>query len=246
MPTAKTNLVPVLLALLACSLAGCGGEEGAAAATTGRPGRSEMATPVTIAKAVQRDVPVQAEVIGSVEASSAVVLKQQISGQIVQAFFREGDFVKQGQVMLTIDPRAVEAQLSQLQAQNLRDKAALGQAQANLARDRAQEENARGQLERASELSNGGIISKEQYDQYLTTVAMYAATTQADLAAIENSKAQIEASQAAVENQKVQLGYTRIFAPISGRTGTLTVKPGDAAAWRFTKTRWIRARARST
>ena len=220
-------LVPCLIG--AGLLTGCKGDSAAASTKGpgGRGGRGDFATPVTVGHAVQRNVPIQAEVIGSVEASAMVSLKPQISGQILQAYFQEGDFVKAGQLLVSIDPRALEAQLNQLQAQIAKDKAALGQAEATLARDRAQEANAKTQLERATELSKQGIISKEQYDQYATTVATFAATINADLAAIENSKAQIAASQAAVENQKVQLGYTKLYAPITGRTGSIMVKPGN-------------------
>lgn len=225
---ARTNRLGLCFLLVAfILLAGCGSEKTTAASTKGPGGRGDFAIPVTVARATQRDVPIQAEVIGSVEAASTVVLKPQISGQIMKAYFHEGDFVKQGQLLLDIDPRALDAQLNQLQAQILKDEAALGQAEANLARDRAQEENAKTQLSRAVELNKGGIISKEQYDQYTTTVASFAATIKADLAAIENAKAQITASKAAVENQKVQLSYTKLYAPISGRTGTLTIKPGN-------------------
>jgi len=97
---------------------------------------------VMVAKAVTRDVPIQAEVIGNVEASSAVTLRPQISGQITQAFFTEGEFVNKGKLLLTIDKRALEAQMKQLEAQISKDEAALNQAIANLARDKAQEGNA--------------------------------------------------------------------------------------------------------
>ncbi len=217
----------LLLISAAGLLAGCQGDKTTAASAKGPGGRGEMAVPVTVAKAVQRDVPIQVEVIGSVEASEAVSLKPQISGQVMQAFFREGDFVKKGQLLITIDPRSLEAQLNQLQAQILRDRAGLAQAQANLERDKAQAANANTQLDRAKQLQAGGIISKEQYDQYSTTAASSAATINADLAAIENAKATIAASTAAAENQKVALGYTKMYAPISGRTGSLTIKPGN-------------------
>ena len=214
------------LALSSAFLTGCNAERTAAAAPT-KGGRGDVATPVLVAKATQRDVPIQAEVIGAVEASSAVSLRPQISGQILEARFKEGDFVKAGQLLITIDPRAIEAQLNQLEAENLKDKAALLQAQAALTRDRAQQANAKGQLDRAALLWKEGVISKEQYDQYVATDASWAATINADLAAIENAKAQIVASRATIDNQKVQLSFTKILAPISGRTGTLTVKPGN-------------------
>jgi multidrug efflux system membrane fusion protein len=206
-------------------LTGCKGDQKGAA--KGKGGRGDMPTPVTVGHATQRDVPIQAEVIGSVEASAAVSLKPQISGQVLEAKFREGDFVKQGQLLAMIDPRAFEAQLNQLEAQIQKDQAALAQSEAALARDRAQEANAKGQLDRAVVLYKQGVVSKEQYEQYVANEGTYTATITADLAAIENAKAQIAASKAAVENQKVQLGYTKIFAPITGRTGSMTVKPGN-------------------
>lgn len=216
----------ILCLLLAAILSGCGGAKPAAADTKGGR-RGDAAISVTIAKSVQRDVPIQAEVIGAAEASSTVTVKPQVSAQLLRAHFQEGDFVKAGQLLFDIDPRALEAQRNQLLAQVQRDEAGLAQAQASLARDRAQEQNVKVQSQRASQLAEQGIISREQLDQATTLVATYAATTNADLAAIENSKAQIAASRAAVENLKVQLGYTKIYAPISGRTGSLLVKPGN-------------------
>ena len=211
---------------LAALLPGCSGEKPAAADSKGGR-RGDAAIPVTIAKSTQRDVPIQAEVIGAAEASASVTVKPQVSAQLLRAYFQEGDFVKAGQLLFDIDPRALEAQRNQLLAQVQRDEAGLAQAHAGLARDRAQEENAKVMSERSKKLAEQGIISKEQLDQATTVVATYAATTNADLAAIENSKAQIAASKAAVENLKVQLGYTKIYAPISGRTGSLLVKPGN-------------------
>jgi multidrug efflux system membrane fusion protein len=225
----KNQSVVALCAILAMAAAGCSTEKTNAAATKGGRGggRGDAAVPVTIAKAVQKDIPVQAEVIGTVEAFATVAVKPQMSGQLLEAHFREGDFVNRGQLLLTIDARALEAQVKQTEATIMRDQAQLAQAQANLARDRAQEANARSQLQRADQLSKNGIISKEQYDQSSTAVATLQATINADLAAIENAKAQIAATRAALENLKVQLGYTKVYAPIGGRTGSLLVKPGN-------------------
>ncbi len=193
----------------------------------GRGRGSDGPVSVLVGKATSRDVPIQAEVIGNVEASSTVMLRPQISGQLTEAHFEEGQFVKKGQLLLTVDRSVLDAQLKQLESQIRRDEAGVGQAMANLARDRAQEANARAQLDRANKLLKEGILSKEQFDQYSTTLATLAATVKADEAAVENSKAMIETSRAAVETQKVQVGFTNIYAPISGRTGTLMTKPGN-------------------
>jgi multidrug efflux system membrane fusion protein len=221
---------------LAWLLTGCSKSEtaeasapgkGPAAGGGGRGARGDAAVSVLVAKATSRTVPIQAEVIGNVEASSTVMLRPQISGQLVAAHFQEGQFVTKGQLLLTVDHRVLDAQLKQLESQIRRDEAAVGQALANLARDRAQEANARAQVERANKLFKEGILSKEQFDQYSTTLATFSATVKADEAAVENSKAAIETSRAAIETQKVQLGFTNIYAPISGRTGTLLTKPGN-------------------
>lgn len=203
-----------------------GGGGGGGKGGKGGPGAGGPVS-VLVAKAVTRDVPVTAEVIGNVEASSMVTLRPLISGQVMQAHFTEGQFVNKGQLLLTIDSRALEAQLKQLEAQILRDKASLQQATAALARDKAQQQNAQSQLERAEQLWKQGILSKEQHDQFSTTLASLSATLQADQAAIESAKAAIAASTASAENQKVQISYTKIYAPISGRTGTLIAKPGN-------------------
>jgi multidrug efflux system membrane fusion protein len=221
----------IFLAFCCLVSAGCSkpGTAEASAQTKGgaRGARGDAAVSVLVAKASARDVPIQAEVIGNVEASSTVTLRPQISGQLVQAHFQEGQFVNKGQLLLTVDRRVLDAQLRQLESQIRRDEAAVGQASANLARDRAQEANARAQLERANKLLKEGILSKEQYDQYSTALATLEATVKADEAAVENSKAAIETSRAAIETQKVQVGFTNIYAPISGRTGTLLTKPGN-------------------
>ena len=182
----------IFLALCCLVSAGCSkpGTAEASAQTKGgaRGARGDAAVSVLVAKASARDVPIQAEVIGNVEASSTVTLRPQISGQLVQAHFQEGQFVNKGQLLLTVDRRVLDAQLRQLESQIRRDEAAVGQASANLARDHAQEANARAQLERANKLLKEGILSKEQYDQYSTALATLEATVKADEAAVENSK----------------------------------------------------------
>jgi multidrug efflux system membrane fusion protein len=190
---------------------------------------------VAVAKAVAKDVPVQAQVIGSVEAFSTVSLKSQIAGQILQVNFREGDFVNKGQLLFVIDPRAVEAQVRQIEANILRDEAQVGQQEANVARDRAQETYAKAQAERAAKLWKEGILSKEAYDQYVSSAEAASAVVRADLAGVANARAQIAASRASLENQKVQLGYTKIYAPVTGRTGVVAMKVGNVVQANITE-----------
>jgi multidrug efflux system membrane fusion protein len=196
---------------------------------------------VVVATVAQKDVPINIDVIGNVEAYSTISVKAQLGGQLTKVYFQEGDYVKKDDQLFTIDPRPYQAQLSQVQAQlsqaraNLaRDTAALGQSEANLARDNANEKYAQVEAGRYAKLFEQGIISREQTDQVHANADALSQTILADKAAIESARAQIVASRAAVENaaamvenSTVQLSYTAIRSPIDGRTGNLTVKQGN-------------------
>ena len=193
----------------------------------GRRGGAGGDVPVTVALAAQKNVPVEVQVIGNVEAYSTISVKAQVSGQLTEVFFREGDFVRKGEKLFTIDPRPLEAALNQMLANAAKDEAALGLAQANLARDAAQAKYAEAQATRYAELAKGGIISRDQAEQLRANADAVAQAVAADKASIESAKAAIGASRAGVENARVQLSYTAVYSPIDGRTGNLTVKLGN-------------------
>jgi multidrug efflux system membrane fusion protein len=183
--------------------------------------------PVTIATAATKDVPVEVQVIGNVEAYSTITVKAQVGGELTAVRFHEGDFVKKEDVLFEIDRRPLEAQLNQAVANTARDRAALGQAEANYAKDNASAKYADTQAKRYADLAKSGIISKDQAEQLRANADAVAQAVAADQAAIESAKAAIGAGQAAVEQIRVQLGYTTIRSPINGRTGNLTVKQGN-------------------
>jgi membrane fusion protein, multidrug efflux system len=185
---------------------------------------------VVVARVSQRDVPINVDVIGNVEAYSTISVKAQVGGEITKVSFHEGDFVKKGDLLFTIDGRPLEAQLSQAQANLARDTAALSQAQANLARDIANEKYAQDQAKRYRGLFDQGVVSREQADQMGSSADALSQTVLADKAAIESARAQIVADKAAVENVQVQLNYTTIQSPINGRTGSIAVKQGNVVA----------------
>jgi multidrug efflux system membrane fusion protein len=191
----------------------------------GRGGGGDV--PVTVAHVSTKNVPVEVQVIGNVEAYSTISVKAQVAGQLTNAYFHEGDFVKKGDLLFTIDPRPLQAALNQAEATLAKDQASLGQFQANLARDSAQMRYTESQATRFAELFKNGIISKDQSEQVRANADAIAQAVQADKAAIESAKAAIGASNAAVENARVQLGFTSIRSPITGRTGNLTVKAGN-------------------
>ncbi len=182
---------------------------------------------VTVAVAQQRTVPVQLRSIGNVEATSSVALKAQVDGQLMQVHFTQGQFVRKGQLLFTLDSRSLIAALNQAQSLVAKDKALVSQAQATLARDQAQLKTAQVQIKRYQGLLSQGAVSQEQFDTIRTTAEASAATVEADRANVINTQAVVEADQAAVRNAQVQLGYTTVRAPIDGRTGSLSVYAGN-------------------
>jgi len=155
--------------------------------------------PITTAVAVTKSVPLEIAAIGTAEPYSTVSVHAQITGQLTAVHFTEGDDVEAGQVLFELDRRPLEA--------------ALQQAQANLERDTAQSANAIAQAKRVQELSERGIVARDQLDQANASSTALQATVAADSAAIENAK--------------VQLQYATIVAPLSGRTGALMVHAGN-------------------
>jgi multidrug efflux system membrane fusion protein len=182
-------------ALMACSLlawlSACSGTKAA-------PPRAS-AVPVLTATVEQKDVWLQLKAIGTVEAYSNVSVKTQITGELTGVHFKEGQEVKKGQLLFTLDRRPFEA--------------ALKQAQGMLARDQAQAANARAQAKRYQALNQAGVVSKQEYDQ-----------VQSNADALD---AAVIADQAAVENAGVQLVYCTIYSPIDGRTGPLLIHQGN-------------------
>lgn len=186
--------------------------------------------PVTVATAVKKDVPVQVEVIGNVEAYSTIAVKAQVGGELTEVHFREGDYVKAGDLLFSIDARPLKAMLNEMEANLAKDEAALGQAQANLVRDIAQQKYAQSQADRYTRLFQAGVVSKDQAEQMQSNADALAAAVKADEAAVRSARAAGVATKATVDNARVQLGYTTITSPINGRTGNITIKQGNVVA----------------
>jgi len=186
--------------------------------------------PVVVAQVRQKDVPIELTVVGNAEAYSTITVIPQVGGQLTDVYFMEGDYVKKGDKLFTIDQRPLAAQLAQAQANMARDNALLNQSQANLARDTASEAYARAEAGRYAKLFDEKIVSREQADQYKTNADTLVQSLLADRAAIESARAQIASDQAAIDNAKVQLSYTTIPSPIDGRTGNLMFKLGNVVS----------------
>jgi multidrug efflux system membrane fusion protein len=188
--------------LAACALSSACSGEGASVTPAGGGGRGrggDPTVPVTVAQVVQKQMPIEIRVIGAVEAYSVVSVHAQITGQLTDVNFKEGEDVSKNQLLFALDRRPLEA--------------ALMQAQANLQRDIAQAANAKAVAQRYTDLAAQGIATTEQVE-----------TNRSSAAALE---ATVEADRAAVENAKVQLQYATITSPIAGRTGALMVHEGN-------------------
>ena len=215
--------VPLLL-----GLQGCNGNGSTTHAAPQR--RGEGAVPVVVTTVSLKDVPIDIQVIGNVEAYSTITVRAQVGGQLTEVLFKEGDYVRKGDHLFTIDTRPLQGQLNQAEANLLRDTAALRQAEANLARDTAQEKYAQTQASRYEALFKEGVMSKDQTDQIRSNADALAQAVNADKASIESARAQVTSARSSVENAKVQLSYTSILSPIDGRTGNLAVKQGNIVA----------------
>ncbi len=165
----------------------------------GRGGRGAGEVPVSVATVVERSMPVNLHAVGNVESSSTVEIRSQVTGSLLTVEFEEGQDVNAGDLLFTIDPRPFEV--------------ALKQAEAARAKDAGQSKNAEVQRQRYNDLLARGLIAQADFD-----------TMSAQANALQSS---VALDDVLIENARLQLQYTRIHAPIAGRTGALLVHPGS-------------------
>jgi membrane fusion protein, multidrug efflux system len=163
-------------------------------------GRGGGGRPAVITVAARKtDMPVYLRGLGTAAASNTVTVRSRVDGQLTRVDFKEGQFVKQGDLLAEIDKRPFEVQLAQAKGQLARDQALLESAQA---------ERQRNQL-----LLDKGLIPKQQFETQAATVGQFEGSIQAD--------------QALIDNANLQITYSRIIAPISGQIGLRLVDEGN-------------------
>lgn len=179
--------LPLVLAVVSCG-------DGKAKGPSGPP-----PVPVTTATVVQKTVPVTFRAIGHVEPIATVAVKARIGGELQRVAFTEGESVRAGATLFTIDPRPYRAALAQAEAGMARNQALLAKAEADATR--------------YAGLVRQDYVTKEQYDQIVANAAAL--------------RAAIAADQANLDAAKLNLAYCTITAPVAGRTGALTIKAGN-------------------
>lgn len=189
-------------------------------------GRGEV-VPVETALVTQQDVPLQIKAIGNVEALSTIGIRSQVEGTLTRVGFVPGQEVKKGDLLFTIDSRPLQAALSEAEANLLKAMAAVRQGNDIVARDQATAANDKVIANRDANLLEAGVIPREQYDNDVSKLKADEATVRADQSSVANLQAAQKAEQAAVENARVQLSYTTIRAPLTGKTGNLAVTAGN-------------------
>src|SRR6185312_13138295 len=156
-------------------------------------------TPVQVSAVQQKTVPVYLTALGTVTAYNTVTLHSRVDGQLLKVNFQEGQTVKEGQLLLQIDPRPYQA--------------AVDQAVGTLTKDEANLKNMDAEAQRYTALYQAGVVSKESQQSQITNAGQAAGSIKADNAAIEAAK--------------VNLSYTSIYSPISGVVGLRAVDPGN-------------------
>lgn len=187
-------LVLLAIASITSSFLGC---------TAGKPqnAHAEGLHPVSvaIAKVQKQDMPVYLVGLGSVSAFYTANIKSRVDGQIMRVNFQEGQVVKEGDLLIVIDPRPYQVQLEQMEAQLFKDKASLRDAKLN--------------LDRYTTLIPSGSIAQQQVDTQQSTV--------------DQLEGQVRTDQAQIDNAKLQIVYCNITAPFTGRVGLRQVDPGN-------------------
>jgi membrane fusion protein, multidrug efflux system len=162
-------------------------------------GRPPAAQTVAVGAAVERPVPILVNAIGTVQSIATVIVKSRVDGQIADVHFEEGQEVKEGDLLFTIDNRGFQAQVAQ--------------AEATLERNRAQLERAQMEVKRQTELASRGVASAQKLEEVQTAVKVLEAAIRAD--------------EASIENARINLSYTTIRSPLTGKTGSINLKRGN-------------------
>jgi RND family efflux transporter MFP subunit len=193
-----------------------------------KPSTPTPSSPVVeVAPVEQRDVPIYGEWIGTLTGQVNADVKGQVTGYLLARNYKEGSFVRKGQILFEIDPRPFQASLDQARGQLAQAQAQLVQDEAQLSTAEANQLKSQLNVEKYEPLAKVDAVSKQDFDNATQTDFANKAQVKAAEAAIAAAKAQIKASEAAVETAAINLSFTRIVSPIDGIAGIAQAQVGD-------------------
>jgi RND family efflux transporter MFP subunit len=182
---------------------------------------------VEVATVEQRDVPVYGEWIGTLTGQVNADIKAQVTGYLLTKKYKEGSYVRKGELLFEIDPRPFQAALDQAKAQLAQAKAQLIQDQAQRATAQANQQKSQLDVDKYAPLAQVDAVSKQDFDNANQTNFANKDQVLAAEAAIASAEAQIQVNQAAVETATINLNFTRIVSPIDGIAGIAQAQVGD-------------------
>jgi membrane fusion protein (multidrug efflux system) len=200
------------------SAAGCKSEQSA-----GPPGPPV----VEVVDVVQKDVPVYFEWVGTLDGLVNATIRAQVTGYLIKRDYKEGDFVKKGQVLFEIDPRTFEAALAQAKGVLDQAKGSLDQSIAEVAVQEARWGTAKANLARVKPLAEQNAVSQKDLDDAIGTEQSTRSSVLAAQASVVAARASVGAARAAVEKAQLDLGFTKIRSPIDGIAGIAKAQIGD-------------------
>jgi membrane fusion protein (multidrug efflux system) len=230
----KIEIWPVVV-LIPAALVATGCTKSAASAGVRLP------PDVEVIAVQQKDIPIYREWIGTLDGLVNAAIKAEVSGYLLSQDYKEGSFVRKGQLLFEIDPRPFEAALAQAQGQLAtargqlaQAKAQLTQAEAQLAQSVANQQRAQLDVDKYTPLAKQKAVTQQELDNAVQNNIAFKAQIEASKAGVETAKAQIEASsaavesaQAAVEAARVNTGFTHLTSPIDGIAGLAQVQVGN-------------------
>jgi RND family efflux transporter MFP subunit len=182
---------------------------------------------VEVAAVEQRNIPVYGEWIGTLTGQVNADVKAQVTGYLLTRKYKEGSYVKKGQLLFEIDPRPFQAALDRAKGQLAQAQAQLIQDQAQLATAKANQLKSQLDVEKYGPLAKVDAVSKQDFDNATQTDLANQAQVQAAEAATVSAKAQIQANQAEVETASINLGFTSVVSPIDGIAGIAQAQVGN-------------------
>lgn len=193
----------------------------------GEENRQRRPVPVSVSEAQLGDLPVTYPVTGEVTALASAMIQPQVGGVLQRVHFREGEEVRAGTPLLSLDPAPFLAALGQARANTEKARARLQEAQAQARRSQTEARAASIRAERYGRLRNLGAVSQDQADQYRSDAEALAASASSSRSGVISARADLEAARAAEAIAHLNLGRTTIRSPIQGRTGQLKVTIGN-------------------